>query len=98
MENAGSLLVLLAFGVLFYVMVLRPQQKRQAQQSSLLSSLEVGDAVVTIGGLHGEVAELGDSWVDLLVNDDVVLRYQRTAIGNIVDADEVADDLLSDED
>jgi preprotein translocase subunit YajC len=47
-------------------------------------SLQVGDAVVTISGLHGEVIALTDDTVDLEVTDDVVLRFQRGSIGQVV--------------
>ena len=72
---------------MYFVMV-RPQQKRQQAQRDLLASLEKGDDVITLGGLHGRVYALTDETVDLEVTDDIVLRFQRSAVGRKVTSDE----------
>lgn len=83
----GSLLIFALFGVVLYFLLIRPQRKRQQEQQKLVQSLAVGADVVTIGGLHGTVEELGDDWVDLVVSGDgTVLRFQRQAIARRVDA------------
>lgn len=90
---AGLLPLILIFGVM-YLMLIRPQQKRAREAQEMIARLKVGDPVVTIGGLHGIVEELGDGWVDLLVNPDLVLRYKRTSIGEVLaDPDDAADEL-----
>lgn len=83
----GQLVVLLLFlGVMYFVLI-RPQQKQQKQRNQMLQLMQVGDDVVTIGGLHGEVVamdEVGENpTVDLLVTDDVVLRFRRSAIAEV---------------
>ncbi|MBY5163959.1 preprotein translocase subunit YajC [Salsipaludibacter albus] len=87
-QDAGSSLTgflpILLIGAVFYFLVIRPQRKRQKERTDMLSDLAVGSEVVTIGGLFGEVEALDDNWVDLLVSEDVVLRFTRQAIGRIV--------------
>ena len=81
---ASTLLLVVPLVALMYFMVVRPQQKRQQAQDALLRSLEEGDDVITLGGLHGRVYALGEDTVDLEVTDDIVLRFQRSAVGRKV--------------
>ena len=55
--NGGFLIILLAFG-LMYMLILRPQRARQQRQRQLLESVEPGDEVLTVGGLYGIVQSL----------------------------------------
>ncbi len=84
----GALLPLIAFGAIMYFLIIRPQRKRQREQQELQQSIAVGSDVVTIGGMHGTVEELGEDWVDLAVDSDgTVLRFQRQAIARTAGAD-----------
>lgn len=84
MEN---LIVLAGFLVLMYLLLIRPQQKQQKARRELIERVSIGDDVVTIGGLHGTVVEVGEGatgpFVDLLVTDDVVLRFKRESVSAI---------------
>jgi preprotein translocase subunit YajC len=82
-QSGGGLLTLwplLALVVLFYFMLIRPQQKRARDQRQLTSSLQVGDMVVTIGGFHGTVREVDDSTVRLELNPATVVTLSKQAI------------------
>jgi preprotein translocase subunit YajC len=84
--------------VALYLLLIRPQQKRQKQHQQLISSITVGDDVVTVGGLHGRVVDLTDDEMDLEVTaDGMVLRFQRSSLARVV-RDEVAVDSDSDSD
>ena len=87
--DVGSLVILVGFFALMYFMLIRPQQKRQKEQQEMMSSLSVGDDVITIGGLHGRILESDEDYVDLEVTDDVVLRYQKSAIAKVVNDEPV---------
>jgi preprotein translocase subunit YajC len=82
----GGLLIPLLFLVVLWFLLIRPQQKRQKEHLQLIRSLEVGDDVITLSGLHGEVIALTDDTVDLdLTGDkDVVVRFQRQSIGKVL--------------
>lgn len=88
MEGIGGLLIPLLFLAVLWFLLIRPQQKRQKEHQALVRNLQVGDAVVTVSGLHGEVIALTDDTVDLEVTDDVVLRFQRGSVGRVVSDDE----------
>jgi preprotein translocase subunit YajC len=69
--------------VIFYFLLLRPQQKRQKQRNAMLQSLKRGDKVVTIGGLHGTIMEITEDTVVLRVNDVTKMTFDRTAISSV---------------
>ncbi|MGH3441469.1 MAG: preprotein translocase subunit YajC [Nitriliruptorales bacterium] len=85
----ASILIFVLFIAVMYLLLIRPQQKRQKDHRQMLESLRVGDDVVTIGGMHGRVDTLTDSYVDLEVTEDIVLRFQRSSIAKNV-AEETA--------
>ncbi len=96
----ASLILLLAMFVLLWVLLIRPQRQRQLKQQNLLTSIEPGDEVLTVGGLYGIVRDI-DEEDDLIVEiaDGIQVRIARRAIGGVVkpedeseDADEAVDE------
>jgi preprotein translocase subunit YajC len=79
--------------VLLWVLLIRPQRTRQRQQTELLSSIDPGDEVLTVGGLYGIVQEI-DEEDDLIVEiaDGVHVRIARRAVGAVVKPDADEDD------
>ena len=73
------LIPILLFGFL-YVLLIRPQQQRVRRQQALVSSVEVGDDVLTAGGIVGRVTGLVDDRVDIEVAPGVTLTFVRAAI------------------
>lgn len=78
------LLILVLFLGAMYLLLIRPQQKQRREHEQMVAALEVDDDVVTIGGVHGTVVALGDDSVDLKVTDDVVLRFQKSAVARTI--------------
>ncbi|CAM4131070.1 preprotein translocase subunit YajC [Paenibacillus alkaliterrae] len=76
---------ILMFAV-FYFLLIRPQQKKQKQRTSMLNQLKKGDKISTIGGLHGTVVELTDDTVVLRVNDTTKMTFERSAINTIINS------------
>jgi preprotein translocase subunit YajC len=101
-EELTGLLLPIAFLAVLYLLLIRPQQKRRKEQEHMVRTLEVGDDVVTIGGLHGRVVALSDTAMDIAVDadEDVIVRYERSALGRIVTDEPVTSDeaLTEDED
>jgi preprotein translocase subunit YajC len=64
----------------FYLLVIRPQQKKAKQHQAMLNELKAGDDVVTTGGLLGRITGIKDDEVTLQVQEGVRLRILRTAI------------------
>jgi preprotein translocase subunit YajC len=80
-SGVAPLLLLVLMGGLFYFLMIRPQQRRARAQRELLGSLEVGDEVMTIGGIYGTIRQLEDDRVTLEVSPGVELTFAKSAIG-----------------
>ncbi|MDN4618752.1 preprotein translocase subunit YajC [Paenibacillus sp. PsM32] len=78
----GAILPFVFMFVIFYFLLIRPQQKKQKQRKMMLNTLSKGDKVVTIGGLHGTIAEITDDIVVLRVNDVTKLTFDRASISH----------------
>ncbi|WNS43646.1 preprotein translocase subunit YajC [Paenibacillus sp. MMS20-IR301] len=75
--------------VVFYFLLIRPQQKKTKTRNAMLKSLKKGDKIVTIGGLHGTIMEISDDIVVLRVNDVTRLTFDRGSISHgVVEADD----------
>jgi preprotein translocase subunit YajC len=77
---AGLIPLLLMF-VIFYVLLIRPQQKQAKKREEYIKNLKLGDRVVTTGGLHGEVKGMTDTTLTLEIADKVRVKVTRSAIG-----------------
>jgi preprotein translocase subunit YajC len=90
----ASLILLLAMFVLLWVLLIRPQRQRQQKQQQLLSSVEPGDEVLTVGGLYGIVRDI-DEEDDLIVEiaEGIQVRIARRAVGGVVKPEEEDDEL-----
>ena len=87
-----SFLPLLLIGAFVYFAMIRPQRKRQQAVQTMQKQLSVGSDVITIGGIHGRVDAMGETTVDLELTDDIVVRFKRSAIAEVLGDDVVADD------
>lgn len=79
-----SLLPLVLIFVVFYFLLIRPQNKRQKEHKELVANLAVGDEVVTGGGILGKVTEANEQFVHVQVADGVVLKVQRHTIAAVM--------------
>jgi protein translocase subunit yajC len=79
-----SIIMLVVMLAIFYFLLIRPQQKRQKQVQQMQASLEKGDKVITIGGLHGTIDSLDTSTVVIRCTDGSKLTYDRSAIREVV--------------
>ncbi len=87
-EGGGSMVsTIIMFGaifLIFYFMIIRPQQKKSKERAKLLSNLEKGDKVVTSGGIHGIIAGLDEKTCLLQVSDNLKIKVERSAIGTVL--------------
>ena len=86
-EQPGILEALLPFIILFvifYFLLIRPQQKRAKEHKQMVANISKGDEVVTNGGLLGKIVEVGDNFIELEVNENNKVKVQRQMIANVV--------------
>jgi preprotein translocase subunit YajC len=70
--------------VIFYFMIIRPQQKRQKERQKMLDALKKGDKVVTAGGIHGSVIGLEEKTALVQIADNVKVKVDRGSISAVV--------------
>ncbi len=87
--GAGSLITtFITFGlvfVIFYFLIIRPQNKKQKETKRMLAALKKGDRVVTIGGIRGQIHSIKDEIVVLKVDANTKLEMSRSAISNVTE-------------
>lgn len=79
----AGLMPFLLIIVIFYFLLIRPQQKRQKQLQETISSLRIGDRVVTTGGILGVITTVRDSSFIIRSADKTMIEIARSAIADI---------------
>ena len=85
--QGGTFTMILTFGlvfVIFYLFIIRPQNKKQKDTEKMISAIKKGDKIVTIGGIHGEVSSTKEQTVIVKVDEDCKLEFSRSAIATVV--------------
>ncbi len=80
----AMLLPILGMFVIFYFLLIRPQQKRQKEMMKMVNALKKGDRVVTASGLYGTVAGLRDDVVVVEIADGVKVEMMKNAVTGVV--------------
>ncbi|MCU6600412.1 preprotein translocase subunit YajC [Peribacillus frigoritolerans] len=86
MGSLTQILPLILMFVLFYFLLIRPQQKRQKATQSMQSSLKKGDKVATIGGMHGTIDAIDEQQIVIKSPDGTKLTFDRAAIREITES------------
>ena len=85
--GAQLVTMLVTFGLIilvFYFLVIRPQNKKQKDAKKMLQNISRGDRVVTIGGLHGLVESVKEDVVVLKVDDNVKMKFSKSAVSQVL--------------
>ena len=93
----GQLIVIVAMFVLLWLLLIRPQRRRQVEQRELLERVAVGDEILTVGGVYGHVRELDEEDDELLVEiaPGTSVRVARRAVAAIVPPEEEQEDFAT---
>ena len=89
--GGGMISTVIMFGaifLIFYFMIIRPQQKRAKERDKMLANIQKGDKIVTSGGVHGTIAGIEEKTILLDVGDKVKLKIERSAVTTIISAKE----------
>lgn len=93
-----ALILPIAILFIMYFVMIRPQRQRMREQQAMIRSAEVGDEIVTNGGVIGTIVAAEDDEVVVIeVDQDVELRIQRRFIADMVTGSDAADDVDDDE-
>ncbi|MBW6459657.1 MAG: preprotein translocase subunit YajC [Bacteroidales bacterium] len=79
-SNFMSFLPLVLIILVFYLFFIRPQMKKSKDQRRFRENLKKGDKVITIGGIHGKIAEIDETTVVLEVGNQMRLTFEKSAV------------------
>ena len=79
-----SFLPLIVIFVVFYFILIRPQTKKQKEHQEMINALEVGNEVVTAGGILGKIQEMNENYVSLEISENVIIKIQRQTISSLL--------------
>ncbi len=85
-EQAGALVQMAPFAlilVVFYFLLIRPQQKKAKETQEMLDNLKVGDPIVSTGGIHGKIVKLGEKDLQVEIAPKVQIKLARSAVGQV---------------
>lgn len=70
---------LVLFGLMYFFMI-RPQRQRQQERQEMLQELKTGDKVITVGGIHGQLTQVGEEEITLRITDDVEIQMSKQGV------------------
>ena len=80
----GFLIPMLLVFVIFYFLLIRPQKKEQQKTERMISQLQKGDKIITIGGIHGVVSSTKEKTIIIKVDDNCKIEINRSAVGAVL--------------
>lgn len=79
-----SLLPMVLIFVVFYFLLIRPQQKRQKEHRGMVANLGKGDEVLSNGGLLGKVTNVGENYITVELGEGMSVKMQAAAIAQVL--------------
>lgn len=79
-----SMIPIAAIFLIFYILLIRPQQKQQREHESMIKNLKKGDKILTTGGLYGTIVGLRDDDLEVRFSETVKLTVARSAVAKLV--------------
>ena len=86
-QNTGSMFAsfipMIVVFAIFYLLLIRPQQKKEKERLAMLKSVKKNDEVVTIAGIHATILNVKDKTIILRIDDNVKMEVDREAVSRI---------------
>ncbi len=79
-----TFLPMIAIFVVFYFLLIRPQQKRAKETRAMLAALQKGDEVVTAGGIVGRISKLGEQYATIEIANGIEVNVQRGSVSQLL--------------
>ncbi|MDD2437932.1 MAG: preprotein translocase subunit YajC [Massilibacteroides sp.] len=76
----SGIIIIVAMVAIFYFFMIRPQQKKQKDIQKAREALQMGDRVITSGGIYGKIKEIGDVYMIIEIADGVKIKVDKTSI------------------
>jgi len=81
----ASFVPLILIMVIFYFLLIRPQQKRMKEHQNMIASLKKGDKIITGGGIYGTITDVKDGFVRVEIADGVRIKVKQDTISGLAD-------------
>ncbi len=79
-----TVVYMVAIVAIIYLLIIRPQKKRQKDHEKLINEISLGVEIVTIGGIHGEVTRIKDDTLWIKVSNNVEIEIEKSAVNRCV--------------
>jgi preprotein translocase subunit YajC len=83
-SSSGFFIMMALMFAAFYFLLIRPQNKKQKQHQEMVSALQVGDEVLTAGGVLGRITGVSDHYAVLSISDNTEIKIQKQSISAVV--------------
>ena len=80
----STILPFAAIILIFYFMMIRPQQKRQKEMKAMLESMKRGDKVITSSGIHGTITDIEDNIITDQIAENTKVRFEKVAVTTVI--------------
>ena len=83
-DGSFSIIMMVGIFVLFYFMLIRPQNKRAKEHKNLINQIKVGDEIITSGGILAKVTNVTEQYLKVNITDGVDVNIQRAAVSTVL--------------
>ena len=83
-DGTFTIVMIVAIFVLFYFMLIRPQNKRAKEHKELIGNLKKGDEIMSAGGILGKVTNMNEQFIGVSIAEGVEIHLQRSAVSSIL--------------
>jgi preprotein translocase subunit YajC len=83
-DSTSFIIMMVLMFAAFYFLLIRPQQKKQKQHNELVSGLQVGDEVLTAGGILGKITGVSEHYAVIAISDNTEIKIQKASVSMVV--------------
>jgi preprotein translocase subunit YajC len=83
-DSTSFIIMMVLMFAAFYFLLIRPQQKKQKQHNELVAGLQVGDEVLTAGGILGKITGVSDHYAVIAISDNTEIKIQKVSVSMVV--------------
>ena len=84
MSIEPTFFLLIGFFVLIYFLMIRPENKRRKSHEEMINGIEIGDEIISSGGLLGKVTKINDQFFEITLGQNIKVNIQRTAVSSVL--------------
>ena len=83
-DSTSFIIMMALMFAAFYFLLIRPQQKKQKAHTALVSGLQVGDEILTAGGILGKITGVSDHYAVVKIGDNTEIKIQKSSVTMVV--------------